>query len=433
MKTLEEQKTAELKDLKTLKGITSGKFKHLQKGTTEYFEKLAVMKEISEKITAVEKEIKSIRHTSIASKHPEQPTSTSPFPQLDKNKYWGTDFEITLHSYNQVPEWNDFVASNSAQLPSHNPAWINLIQTTFGHQSFILCARTSTGKLVGGLPLTVFSSPLFGKFPVSMPYLNYGGPITEYYDVCMSLMQSLNGARKELDLKYIEIRSIYDDIQVDPSTKKASMVLRLPNDDVELDRILGSKVRAQYKRAEDYDPITKFGKIELLEDFYKVFSCNMRDLGTPVYSKKWFENILNNNKLDAHLIVIYVHNKPVSCGFLVNHGSLMEIPWASTLKSANKYNTNMWMYRKILSFAIQKGCKYFDFGRSTIEAGTYKFKKQWGAEPYQNYWYSILPPDTPKPELNPDNPKLKLFINIWKIMPVWIANLIGPFIIKNIP
>ncbi|WP_049631527.1 FemAB family XrtA/PEP-CTERM system-associated protein [Cellvibrio sp. pealriver] len=430
-----EQQLHELKSLKTQKGIISGKFKHLQKNTPEHTQQLALMKEISQKIAQLEADIK--KAAEIKNAAPEitlaKPKSTHAFSLIDKEHNWNNEIRITLVEFDLVSDWAEFIRNNKTTLPSHNPAWAQVVKKTFGHQSFILCARSITGDLLGGIPFTVFSSPLFGKFGVSMPYLNYGGVVSEYNDVCMSLMQSLDGVRAQLGLQHIEIRSIHEGLGDNPSTKKASMLLRLPTDDESLDKTLGSKIRAQYKKADEFSPQVKIGKQELLDDFYRVFSENMRDLGTPVYAKTWFANILNHDDLDANIIIVYINKKPVSCGFLVSYGTLMEIPWASTLKSANKYNTNMWMYRKILSFAIQKGCVYFDFGRSTLDAGTYKFKKQWGAEPCQHYWYCVLPPNTPRPEMNPDNPKLKIFVALWKWLPLWAANLLGPHIIKGIP
>ena len=189
----------------------------------------------------------------------------------------------------------------------------------------------------------------------------------------------------------------------------------------------------EYKKAEEYNPEYKIGKLDLLNDFYSVFASNMRDLGTPVYSKKWFEYILSAPEVKSAIIVVYMNNQPVSTGFLVGSETMLEIPWASTIQSANGKNANMWMYRKILAYAVTEGYSYFDFGRSTMGAGTFKFKKQWGAEPYQHHWYYLLENGSAKPELNPDNPKFKLFIFMWKLMPVWLTKVIGPHIIKNIP
>ena len=126
------------------------------------------------------------------------------------------------------------------------------------------------------------------------------------------------------------------------------MIRSLPKTDSELDSDLGTKLRAQVKRAEEHKPTIKFGSIDLLEDFYHVFARNMRDLGTPVYSKTWFKELLLAEDLNTTLVVCYVQSKPVSVGFLIRFNSMLEIPWASTLRTANNMNMNMWMYRNIL-------------------------------------------------------------------------------------
>jgi FemAB-related protein (PEP-CTERM system-associated) len=297
----------------------------------------------------------------------------------------------------------------------------------------IIIAKDEKNKIIGGLPLTFFSSALFGKFAISIPYVNYGGPITKFYNIAQALINHTEKVRQEKNLSHIEIRTMQAGFASNSSSKKVSMVLTLPVADEELDRQLGAKVRAQYKKAEEFNPSVKTGKLELLEDFYKVFSRNMRDLGTPVYSKKWFANILNELKVKSTLIVVYMEKSPVAAGFLIGNGDMLEIPWASTIQSANAKNANMWMYRQILSFAIKEGYSFFDFGRSTLGAGTYKFKKQWGAVAYPHHWYYVLPNGEQKPELNPDNPKYKLIIFLWKLMPIWLTQLIGPQLIKHIP
>lgn len=425
---IEEQ----LKNLKTEKGIISGKFKHLQKDSAEYSLQLEKMRVVSEQIKRLEANLKELRHSLNEPKQP-PPTPTEPFFVVSESNRWTSGFSLELLPYKAAQQWCTFISDNPQASPSHASAWMNVIEKSFGHESYVLVARSDAGHIIGGVPFTVINSPFFGRFGVSMPYLNYGGPVSEYFNVQKALMEELTRIRPTLSLKHIEVRTMQPGLGADPSSKKVSMVLRLPNTEDELDFDLGSKLRAQYKKAEEHNPSCRIGKAELLTDFYDVFSRNMRDLGTPVYPKKWFANILQSNELATHLIVVYVNAKPVSAGFLVRHGKLMEIPWASTIKSANKLNTNMWMYRKILGFAISQGCDFFDFGRSTDGAGTYKFKKQWGSQPYPHYWYTLVPEGHSKPEINPDNPKLKLFIALWKWLPVWMTKMLGPLIIKDIP
>jgi FemAB-related protein (PEP-CTERM system-associated) len=246
----------------------------------------------------------------------------------------------------------------------------------------------------------------------------------------------LTEARSLLDTEkadHLEIRTTQPGLSAPCSTKKVSMVLSLPKTEQELDAQLGSKVRAQYKKAEDGNPDIRFGGLELLDDFYRVFAINMRDLGTPVYSKRWFRVLLEEEQLTTCLAVGFLQGIAVSTGFLLGHRDLLEIPWASTLRSANATNINMWMYRQILGYAIGQGYRHFDFGRSTQGAGTYKFKKQWGAMPVPHYWYSLTNSDHPIAEANPDNPKYRLMIAVWQRLPVWLTRLIGPYVIKNVP
>ena len=192
-------------------------------------------------------------------------------------------------------------------------------------------------------------------------------------------------------------------------------------------------MRAQIKRSQRESLEIDFGGEELIDDFYAVYSRNMRDLGTPVYGVSFFGEIISRFSEDCHIAVVRRNNKPVATGFLLGYQGTLEIPWASTLRAANRYSANMFLYWEILCFAIRNQYNYFDFGRSTVNAGTYNFKKQWGALEKQLYWHYWLQDAGDLPMINPSNPKYKLLISIWKRLPVAIANSIGPLVVKNLP
>ncbi len=111
----------------------------------------------------------------------------------------------------------------------------------------------------------------------------------------------------------------------------------------------------------------------------------------------------------------------------------MEIPLASTIRDVNHLSMNMFLYWEVLKFAIKQNYSQFDFGRSSKNVGTYRFKQQWGAQPKQLYWHYWLGQSETPPSLNPSNPKYALIISVWKRLPVALANLLGPAIVKNIP
>lgn len=90
------------------------------------------------------------------------------------------------------------------------------------------------------------------------------------------------------------------------------------------------------------------------------------------------------------------------------------------------------MYWNLLLRAIDRGQQSFDFGRSSPDSPTYKFKEQWGAKPAPSVWhYHMRTGDIS--DMRPDNPRNQRMIKIWKRLPVPLTRVIGPPIVRGIP
>lgn len=330
-------------------------------------------------------------------------------------------------------QWIEYCNHKQATFYAH-PNWRALIKDVFGHDSYYFLAKNERGDIVGILPLVRLKSLLFGDYLVSMPYFNYGGIIADDEEVYNALIQKADNLLKDQKSAHVELRQEQEIPVNNPvRTDKVSMILDLPEDPDELWKAIGSKRRAQVKRPIREGATFVRGGEELLDDFYNVFSQNMRDLGTPVYSKKFFESIVRTFPDNASIAVTYLNEEPVGAGFLLKSGDLVEIPWASTKREFNRFGINMFLYWNILKSSIEDGSKVFDFGRSSKDSGTLKFKKQWGATEKQLYWYYSLPGGKEIPVLNHSNKKFELMISVWKKMPLWLCNFIGPHIIKGLP
>jgi FemAB-related protein (PEP-CTERM system-associated) len=216
-------------------------------------------------------------------------------------------------------------------------------------------------------------------------------------------------------------------------TDKVNMILLLPESPEALWQSFTPKLRAQIRRPQQEDPQVLQGGAALLDDFYSVFSRNMRDLGTPVYGKNFFRTILETFPQSCYIVVIRHSDRPVAAGFLIGHRDTLEIPWASSLREVNRLSMNMLLYQEALKLAIARGYRQFDFGRSSRDSGTYRFKQQWGAQPRELHWHYWLADDSELPALNPDNPRYALAIRLWQRLPLQIANALGPRIVKNLP
>ena len=351
--------------------------------------------------------------------------------------------------------WDDYVTSHPNASAYHRYRWRSVIEQSTGHQTLYLLALSVTGnasvneagntrptlvqmhnhspRCHGVLPLTHLNSHLFGNYMVSLPYFNYGGVLADSKEIESALLVRAAELCKQAGASHLEVRQTrrINDWQL--STSKVSMLLQLPSNATALDQQLGAKLRSQIKQARQHSLETRIGSADLLDDFYRVFATHMRDLGTPVYAQQFFANILHAFPDAATIVVLYHERQPVAVAFLLGSDDMLEIPWASTLRRANHLNANMLLYRQVLEYAIDKGYRYFDFGRSTADAGTYRFKKQWGAIPVQHYWHYWSDKEQFSPGLNPDNPRFQLAIAVWKKLPVWVTRLLGPSIVKNLP
>jgi serine/alanine adding enzyme len=263
---------------------------------------------------------------------------------------------------------------------------------------------------------------------------NYGGVLADSEDITSLLWRSAAKLGEELGVSHIEARHVVSDLQVSMvRTDKVSMVLSLPLTSEELFNQLQSKLRSQIRRPQREGAYTQIGGAELLSEFYAVFSENMRDLGTPVYSLDFFKTILEEFPQASRLLVVRVAKKPVAAAFLIGDHGRMEIPWASSLREYNHLSVNMQLYWDALKYSIENRYRSFDFGRCTIDSGTYNFKKQWGAKPVQLYWFYWVKDGGSMPCINPSNPKYRLFIMIWKRLPLWFSNWLGPKLVKHLP
>jgi serine/alanine adding enzyme len=331
-----------------------------------------------------------------------------------------------------VEAWDGYVRAHGSASVYHLAAWRDVIESVFDRETHYLLAERD-GELCGVLPMVRLKSLAFGDFLVSMPYVNYGGVLADDANACAQLIEAAAALADGLGVDHMELRHLSDCAALPKREDKVSMHLELSGDADALWKSLGSKRRAQIKRSQKEGATCETGGADLVDDFYAVFSVKYRDLGTPVYPVAWFRALLRKFPELTRVFVVRVAGKPVAASIVIGFNGTLEVPWASTLREADRYAVNMYLYWNMLEFAENHGYRVFDFGRSTEGSGTYRFKKQWGAEPVQHYWHYWLRDSDEIPRINPENPKALAAVAVWKRLPVWMANRLGPHIVKNLP
>ena len=340
---------------------------------------------------------------------------------------------IQIEPARDAAAWDRYVGAHPLGTAYHRWAWRELVESVFGHECRYRVARDELGRIRGVLPMVRLRSRLFGDYAVSLPYTNHGGALADDGATRTALMQAAADDGEALGLSYVAFR----DREPAPGPwhvqgHKVLMWRELPTDPDQLWSRLGGKLRAQVRRPEREPVSVVVGREDLLAAFYRVFARNMRDLGTPVYDRRLFREVLERFD-DAFIVAVMYRGRPAAAGLLLPSADRLEIPWASSLREHNGIGVNMLLYWRCLAEAIGRGYRVFDFGRSTVGSGTWRFKRQWGAEPVQCHWHHWLRDGVEPPNLSPDNPRFRLAIAAWQRLPVAVANLVGPSIVRNLP
>lgn len=339
---------------------------------------------------------------------------------------------IRVERFAGVPEeWDRFAAAQIGHTHFHRFQWRALIENVFGHECVYLAARDSDGGLCGILPLVRVRSIVFGHYLVSMPFLNYGGPLGTNAGIRALVNEAVAIAQKGR-VRLLELRSrVPLDISLSASHRKITVVLDLPDNAGTLFQQFDAKLRSQIRRPQKEGVTVEFGA-DQVAPFFSVFSRHMRDLGTPTQPLALFRAIAEQFPEDCWFACAYIAGKPVAggCGFRFGHE--FEMTWASSLRAYSREAPNMLLYWACMERAIAAGVKRFNFGRCTPGAGTHRFKMQWGGHEEQLWWYGLgATADAATP--SPRDGAFRFGPQIWRRLPASIATAFGPSIVRYLP
>lgn len=338
---------------------------------------------------------------------------------------------LTITAAPSIEAWNRFVAAMGAS-GYHAWEWRGVFERAFGHDTIYLAALRE-GHIEGVLPLVLIDSWLFGRALFSLPFLNYGGVVAVSEEAAAALLAEAARTAAERRCAYLELRHTTRQFPELPFKRhKVAMVLPLGPDAGRMWEGLDRKVRNQIRKAQKSELVAECGGPELLDEFYAVFARNMRDLGTPVYGRQLFAEVLTTFPGQAAIHVVRRAGTAIAAGLTYRTRLTVEVPWASSLREHNPLCPNHLLYWSIIEHAIRERCTALDFGRSTPDEGTFRFKEQWGARPSPFHWEYQLPAGGSLPNTSPTNAKFKLAIAVWQRLPLAVTTTLGPAIVRSI-
>lgn len=317
--------------------------------------------------------------------------------------------------------WDEYVLTHLGSTFYHQTRWKNVVMKSYGHKPYYLLAKED-GNIRGLLPLFLIKNMLFGRKLVSVPFAPYGGAIGENKAIEDLLIEHAVNITNESDADYLELRyNVPKVTNLLLNNKYMTLLLKLDKEPGIVWNRFNNKVRNAIRKSIK-------NKLEIsngdVNDFYDLYSRNLRDLGTPPHDKKFFNFVLSEFGNDAEILIARNVGKPIACAILLYFKDTVISGWAASDRKYSDLNPNNFLYWNAIRSACEKGYKSFDFGRSLSDSGTYKFKKAWCSEENQLKYFYYLNKTNTLPDTSQTNLRRQSFAKVWKILPLSVTNSI---------
>ena len=330
----------------------------------------------------------------------------------------------------EAKRWDEFVLSCPEATFFHRAGWQAVIERALGHKTWFLYAE-SGGQIQGVLPLAEINSRLFGHSLSSLPFCVYGGIAANSEPVRDALDLAAQKLAAELQVDYLEYRNLKPR-HLDWPGKDLYMTFRREiAAEVEQNmNAIPRKQRAMVRKG------IKGGLESVIDNdterFFTAYSASVHRLGTPVFSKGYFRLLKEVFAEDCELMIVVKGGSTIA-GVMSFYFRDEVLPYyGGGTSEARDVAGNDFMYWELMRRACERGYKTFDFGRSKRNSGSFDFKKNWGFEPQPLHYEYQLHGTSTIPDHNPLNPKYQLFIKAWRKLPLSIANVVGPHIVRNL-
>ena len=341
------------------------------------------------------------------------------------------EIQIRSASEADAQAWDDYVLAHPQGTFFHRYGWKRLIESSYRYPGHYLVAERD-GSLCGVLPLGEVKHLLFGHSLISVPFCVYGGALADDPDAQGALESRAMALAERLGVDHLEVRNqlpVRDDWLRNEGLYVTFRRAISEDHDANLSAI-PRKQRAMVRKG------IKAGLVgeqdEGIDNLYQAYSESVRNLGTPVFPRQHFRAIRAEFGDDVDVITVR-HEGRVVASVMNYYFRDQVLPfYGGGISAARNLAANDFMYWEVMRRAVDRGCRVFDFGRSKVDTGSYRFKKHWGFEPEPLHYEYYLVKSRSVPDLNPSNPKYRLFIQAWQKLPLGVSRVVGPWLARGL-
>jgi FemAB-related protein (PEP-CTERM system-associated) len=338
--------------------------------------------------------------------------------------------EVKLLDNSEKNRWDSFVETCPNATFFHKAGWRDVLEVAFGHKAYYLYAQEN-GNILGVLPLGHINSVLFGNSLISTPFCVYGGVASSSDSARLALEAHACNLARDLQVDYLELRYTSPQSSLRPCKELYVTFRKALDPDIEKNILaIPRKQRAMVRKG------ISGGLTSVLDSgvdrFYEAYAESVRNLGTPVFSKRLFAVLKEVFKEDCEVLSIEYQGRVISSVMSFYFRNEVLPYYGGGTAAARDLYANDFMYWEVMRRAVERGVQVFDYGRSKQGTGSFRFKTHWGFEPAALYYEYELIKATQMPDVNPLNPKYRFFIEAWKRLPLPVSKLVGPWLARDL-
>lgn len=339
-----------------------------------------------------------------------------------------TVIEVCQLPHGENKAWDEYVYCCPEAGHYHLSGWQRVIERSYGHRAFYLWARKN-GEIKGILPLISMQSLLRRRFLVSLPFLDNGGICTTDEQIRTQLYEAALRLCEEQKTDVLDLRHRSgNNLDIPVHGSKILLILALTEHPDTMWKQFDAKLRNQIRKAMKSGLTAAWSGREGLADFYEVFAVNMRDLGSPVHSRRFFAAIFDEFPESAKLMLVRKGPQTIGGAICLCFRDTLIVPWASSYREYFPLCPNNLLYWEMIRWGCEQGYRRFDFGRSSPQSGTYYFKKQWGTIEEPLHWQCLSRKQGQAVMLHADDMKYQWLIQTWSRLPLSLTKVVGPWV-----
>ncbi|MRX06451.1 FemAB family PEP-CTERM system-associated protein [Pseudoduganella sp. FT25W] len=340
-------------------------------------------------------------------------------------------YTVGLMASQDRARWDDFVLRCPNATFFHRAGWQRIMEESLGHRTWFMYAADDGGELHAVLPLAQVNSRLFGNTLCSLPFCVYGGIAATDAHAAQAVDAAAQQLAARLQVDHLEYRHRQphhaDWLHQDTY---ATFRKRLHADPQENMLAIPRKQRAMVRKG-----ITAELASTVETDTGRFFDCyarSMHHLGTPMFSRRHFQLLREVFAEDCQVLCVQQASRPVCAVMSFRFRDQILPYYGGGGAQARVLAGNDFMYWEVMRRACLAGCTLFDFGRSKYGTGSFAFKKNWGFEPEPLHYDYQLHRSKQLKQVQPLNPRYQMLIKAWRLLPLSVANLIGPHIVRQL-